>query len=273
MSYTAQIMTLAQWVQGAAWRAELPHSCDSHAFVWITRGQGRCIVEGVRRGFGMHNALVIPAGTMFAIEVGKQAFGMVCLVPPGGTVLMPDTFQHLRVRDVHAQAELTSLFEVMQREQNGRRPFADEALNANASLITVWLRRAMIDHGERPPDSPAAERLVMAYCALVERDYRSGRTMGDYAQILGVTPTHLSRSCRKACGLTAAELLTQRTLHAARELLAETREPVRNIARHLGFSSAAYFSRFILHHTGHSPTDLRARETRAAQTRPAAKES
>jgi len=259
MTDTLKILTLAQWARGGNWRLDLPHSSPCHAFVWITRGQGRFTVEGLRRGLGVHNALAIPAGTLFSLDTGSQNFGLVCLIPPGGSVLMPDTPQHLRIREVHAQSELTSMLDSMQREQSLARPFHDEALRAHATLMTVWLRRAMIEHGAAPSEKSAAERLVMAYCALVERDFTTGRPMADYARALGVTPTHLTRSCRQCAGLTAAEILTRRTLHAARSMIEDTQMPLRHVAMQLGFASAAYFSRFVLHHTGQSPSALRKR--------------
>lgn len=262
MTNAARIATLVQWSHGAPWRLELQHSCPDHALVWITRGQARVTLEGVRRGVGVHNVLAVPAGTLMSLTLGPNAFGLVCLIPPGGPVLMPDTPQHLRIREVHTQSELTGLLDAMQREANQPRPFADEALNAHAQLMTVWLRRAMIAH-EMPPPATAAERLVMAFAALVERNFRSGAPMADYARELGVTPTHLTRSCRHCAGLTAADFLTERTLHAARVMLADGHDAIRHVAAQLGFRSAAYFSRFILHHTGHSPTDLR-RQARAA---------
>jgi AraC family transcriptional activator of pobA len=40
-------------------------------------------------------------------------------------------------------------------------------------------------------------------------------------------------------------------------LLEETKEPAQNIARFLGFGSAAYFTRFIQQHTGQTPSKLR----------------
>jgi AraC family transcriptional activator of pobA len=257
MTSHARILTLAQWNEGGAWRAELPHSCPDHAMIWITRGQGRAMIEGVRRGVGVHNALVIPANTLFSLDFGKQGFGLVCLVPAYGPMLMPDTPQHLRIRDVQAQSELTSTLDAMQREQNSARPFMDEALNAEAALLTVWLRRAMIAHAEEPAKTTASQKLVTAYAALVERDHTTGKTMADYARALGVTPTHLTRTCRDCTGMTAAELLTQRSLHAVRDLLESSDHPFNRVAAMTGFSSAAYFSRFVLHHTGKTPSDLR----------------
>lgn len=253
-----RLMTLAQWAGGADWRANLPHSCADHALIWITRGQGIALVEGLRRGLGVHNALAIPVGTLFALDLGRQGFGHVCLIPPDCGLLMPDQPQHLRIRDVQAQTELTALFEAMSREQNADRPFTDEALHALGAQMTVWLRRAMIAHDPTTQDN-AAERLVNAYASLIERDHASTRSMADHARTLGVTPTHLSRVCRQCSGLTAAELLTRRCLHAARDRLEQDSAPIRQVAADLGFGSAAYFSRFILHHTGLSPSDLRAR--------------
>lgn len=265
MSHHAQVMTLAQWAGGDNWHLELQHSEKSNVLIWVTKGQGRCVIEGIRRGLGVHNALAIPAGTMFSLELGKQAFGLVCLLPAESNLLMPDTPCHLRIRDVQSQAELTGIFEAMQREQNNNRAFVDEALNAQASLVTVWLRRAIIDHNEAAQDASGPERLVNAYSALVERDYATGKTMADLAGTLGVTPTHLTRTCRQCAGLTAAEMLTERSLHAARDMLEHGDNPMRQVAACLGFNSAAYFSRFVQHHTGHSPSELRKKaQARAA---------
>src|SRR6056297_3718473 len=254
-----RIMTLAQWAGPARWHSELPHSHSTHSLLWITRGQGRCLLDGIRRGVWVHNAIVIPAGALFSTDLARLGYGLVCTIPPTDAVPMPDSAQILRLRDVQAQAELTAILEAMQREDNAQRPFSDEAMQAHAVLLGVWLRRTMIDQDADPPRPLAAERLVRAYAALIERDYQSGKPMADYARALGVTPTHLTRSCRQCAGLTAAELLTQRTLHAALCLIEDGEDPIRHVAAQLGFASAAYFSRFVLHHTGQSPSALRKR--------------
>ncbi|WP_254796903.1 helix-turn-helix transcriptional regulator [Sulfitobacter albidus] len=81
--------------------------------------------------------------------------------------------------------------------------------------------------------------------------------MSGYAEMLEVTPTHLARCVKAATGKTAAELLTERTLHAARVLLETSTHPACNISRHLGFGSPAYFTRFMQQHTGLTPRQLR----------------
>lgn len=252
-----RILTLTQWAGGAGWALELQHSDSSNALIWQTRGQGRCVIEGVRRGISVHTALAIPAGTPFSLELGKQSFGLVCLVPTAGPLLMPDRYTLLRIREVQAQAELTGILDALQREQNAARPFMDEALTAHGALLTVWLRRAMIEADDEAERPGAAIRLVRAYAALIERDHTTGKPMAEYARALGVTPTHLTRVCRDCSGQTAAALLTERSLHAARTALERGDAPITRIAAMLGFNSAGYFSRFIQHHTGLSPSALR----------------
>jgi AraC family transcriptional activator of pobA len=253
-----QTLTLSQWAKGSSWRAELQHSEKAHALVHVTRGQGLCTVLGKRRGIGANNVIFIPAGTMFSIELGRAGFGQVCLIPPNGPVMMPDEPLHLRLRDVSAQAELTAIFDVLYREQSATRLYRDEAMMAHANLLSVWLRRTLISEDEAQPKTPAAERLINAYAAVIERDFKTRKPMADYARTLGVTPTHLARCCRQVSGQTAADMITGRNLHAALEMLEETRDPIGQIANLLGFNSAAYFSRFILHHTGENPSALRS---------------
>ena len=106
-------------------------------------------------------------------------------------------------------------------------------------------------------ESSAATRITAAYCARITSHFHETMSMADHAEELGVTPTHLSRVCKESTGKTAADLLTERVLHEARCLLVGTTVPAQDIARHLGFGSAAYFTRFMQHHTKSTPSELR----------------
>ena len=99
---------------------------------------------------------------------------------------------------------------------------------------------------------------------LLERNFRTGMGVADFAAALGVTPTHLTRCCNTACGRPAIGLLQDRRIFEARKLLAETRIPVGRIAEQLGFNSPAYFTRAFQHLTGKSPSAFRRRRLIAA---------
>ncbi|WP_245513950.1 helix-turn-helix transcriptional regulator [Antarcticimicrobium luteum] len=250
-----RLVTLAQLMKAGAWQLELAHDRAEHLLIWITKGQGVALIDGARRGIGTHNALFIPARHLMAIELMRGGFGQALVIPDSADLPLPQAVQHLRIRDVTAQGELTVLFEAMGREQNAARPLYHSAMHAYGELMAIWLRRYLPD--EPAPGQSAARRLVLAYCDRLVQTYASGATMAEHAEALGVTPTHLTRVCRAETGRTAAALLTERQLHAARRLLITTKVPVQDIARHLGFGSAAYFTRFIQQHTQRTPTALR----------------
>jgi AraC-like DNA-binding protein len=111
-----------------------------------------------------------------------------------------------------------------------------------------------VDEVKRPD---ATGRLVARYSSLLERNFRSGMGVADFASALGVTPTHLTRCCKQACGKPASALLHDRLIFEARTMLAETRIPVGQIAGALGFASPAYFTRAFQHKTGKSPSAFR----------------
>mgnify|MGYP003669994487 FL=1 len=252
-----EVLTLAQLSLGQDWRLALCHDRPAHLLLWITRGQGLLQLDGQRRGVGAHNAIFIPAKSLFALEIGRQGFGQAIVIPDGTPMRLPQMPRHLRIRDVQAQTELTSLIEAAQREQQARRPLSQDALEGHAALMSVWLRRQITMDEHIPEKRSAGARLSGRFCEMVADRYATGASMAAYAQTLGVTPTHLTRAVKTATGKTAADILTERVVHAARDLLMTTSFSARNIAQHLGFGSAAYFTRFIQQHTGHPPSKLR----------------
>jgi AraC family transcriptional activator of pobA len=254
-----QIHSLTQFTQGQEWQLQLAHDRPYHLLFWITRGQGVGLLDGLRVGLGAHNAVIVPAGSLFAMTLGRQAGGQVVSIPAGTPHRLPEIPRLLRIREVHTQAELSSLIEAAQREAERQRPLFQDAVETHIALMSVWIRRQIILEDHVPAKRNAAGRLSKRFCERLSERYRTGEVMADYATALGVTPTHLSRAVKAATGKTAADLLAERTLHAARALLMETDATAQSIAKFLGFGSAAYFTRFIQQHTGHTPSKLRGR--------------
>ena len=222
------------------------------------------VENGVRRGLSMHTALFVPAGALFSLDLPSTTQALFVESPTGLTDRLPDEPLHMRIRDSLAQAELTAEVDAMAREIAGHRPRSLEALEARVRLVSVWLhRQSAAGVVETPPDT-AAFRLVRRYAQIVRSRYRDPTPMAHHAEALDVTPTHLTRVCRQACGLTASEMLAERRLHAARSAIEGSARPVQAIAQDLGFASAAYFSRFIQVQTGQSPTALRKAARRRA---------
>ena len=225
--------------------------------LWFTRGQGRITVAGITHGYGPHHAVFLPPGTMHGFEMTGQVFGTAVYFPREPDIGLPIEPMHLKFRDVQPQSELTGLIENLQRELDRDLPGRDRALIHHGGLLSVWLEREAMKADELDLYPDASRRIAAAYTALVEQEFRSGKSVHDYAAALGVTPTHLTRACNVACGRPASALLSDRIHYESRRLLTETDRPVKDIARELGFTSAAYFTRAFQKHTGQTPSAFR----------------
>lgn len=253
---TLRLTPLQTLAQGGRWRSEAMRSYRLPTLLWVTRGQGRITVAGATRGYGAHNAILIPPRTMHGLEITAQVFGTAVFFSDRAEIPLPEAALHLRIRDVIAQGEMTTILENLQRELDGTRPFRDRAIHHHAGLLSVWLHRQAA-RAEEAPRPSAALRLANRFTRMVEDQLYTGQSVADYAEALGITPTHLTRVCRETCGRSASDILSDRVTFEARRLLADTDLPVKRIAEVLGFRSAAYFTRSFQHRTGQTPTAFR----------------
>lgn len=256
-----RVQSLQRLTRGGRWRTEAMRSYSQPVLYWFTRGQGRITVQGVTRGYGPHNAVYLPPKTMHGFEMMGQVFGTALFFARDGKLDLPEDALHLRLRDAQTQAEMALQIENILREleDTGDDPDSETALLHHVGLLSVWMQRQARAHaGEAEPGQErAADRLAAAYTALLERDFRKGKSVADYAAELGVTPTHLSRSCKATCGRPASSLLQDRLHYEARRMLRDTRKPIKEVASELGFRSAAYFTRAFQHRTGMTPSAFR----------------
>ncbi len=256
------VLSLGKLRMQEPWRIELLHGKPLHRLYWITRGQGRITVNGITRGYGPNTAVFIPAQGQLALELPAQTQGLELCLPPDADLGVPESPFHLRISVIEAQASLTSHLEKVEREIAARAPAMDRALRGYGLLISAWMERELTRQ-EGALRRQKSHRLVEEFATLMETQFRSGKGIADYAAMLQVTPTHLSRVCKEASGRPAHALLTERVMYEARRLLLETDMPAREIAETLGFSSAAYFTRSFSQATGLPPSAFRAPASRA----------
>jgi AraC family transcriptional activator of pobA len=99
--------------------------------------------------------------------------------------------------------------------------------------------------------------LVARFRELVEAEYRSGRPLRDYARRLGVTEARLRAACLKVAAASPLRLIQDRVLLEAKRALLYSNMGIAEVAYHLGFNDAAYFSRFFTKIEGLSPRAFR----------------
>ncbi len=252
-----RLVAIPRLAAGGRWRVEAMRTLSEPCFLWFTKGQGRITIAGQTRGYTAHNGILIPAGVMHGFEVGPQVFGTAVFFGRDHGLTLPKEPVHLRIREVHAQQELNVTLDAIQRELDADSLGHERAALAHLGLLAVWIERQAARNAADAPKPDAARKLVARFTDVMEQEFRTGAGVGEMAEKLGVTPTHLTRCCRQTCGRSAIDLLQDRRIFEARKLLLETKLPVNRIGESLGFASAAYFTRAFQHLTGASPTAFR----------------
>jgi len=258
-----EVMSVARMAQGGQWRTEAMRSYERPVLIWFTRGQGRLTIAGRNSGYSPHNLVFLPARTMHGFSAPGPVLGSVVFLTNADAYDWPAEPVHLRLHEVQLQRELTGMIDTIQREADSGCEHSNRALAHHSGLLSVWLSRVIATHDENRDPShatrldTAGHRLAEAFTSLVERDFRRSDGVQHYAALLGVTPTHLSRVCRKVSGRPALDILTDRRHFEAKRLLRDTNVRVADIARQCGFASPAYFTRAFRARAGQSPTEFR----------------
>lgn len=92
---------------------------------------------------------------------------------------------------------------------------------------------------------------------LVDTHYKKHKSVNDYAELLHITPKYLSKIVKQQSGDTALDVIHDRIIAEAKNLLGFTNKPSKQIAYDLGFKTPSYFSRFFKTKTGISPSKYR----------------
>lgn len=106
------------------------------------------------------------------------------------------------------------------------------------------------------------EQLATRFKQLVEKHFRTNRTVSDYAARLNVTSGHLSDLVKKTTGRSPREVIQDMLFLESRVLLAATDKTLSEIAGELNFQDLAHFSHFIKKRTGLSPQVFRKKLSR-----------
>jgi AraC-like DNA-binding protein len=109
----------------------------------------------------------------------------------------------------------------------------------------------------------ASRRDALARVMRHVRENLGGRIqLADAAAAAGLSPNYLAHLIRKDTGKTFVDLVTERRMEKARELLAHTAQRIGDIAAAVGFADEAYFARRFRQRYRVTPTQFRRRAAR-----------
>ena len=256
-----RLLPLEGFVWGARSTPPLPRTRPDHVLIWVTAGGLQLDFPRRRMILNPGTVQFLPAGTAFATLPLGPARGHVLLV---GTGLCRGISPPLPAQPVlgsigdGAAALSVTLSDLAQESARNARDSA-AAIACHLGLLAVRLARL----GTPPPRPPAPMQvapnlpLVNSFLKLAGDRLGKGDTVGDLAESLGVSATTLDRACLRARGRRAIDLIHDLRHETAVDLLRDTTRPLAGIARELGYTSIAHFTRAFVARTGRLPQSFR----------------
>lgn len=121
------------------------------------------------------------------------------------------------------------------------------------SIIAFYYRYAYrcYDVLNASPDSAA--RLSDRFIKLVKDKFRTERFLEYYADELGVTPKHLSRTVKSQTGYSAASWIERFLILESKILLKSTNLTIQQISDNLNFPTQSFFGKYFKKNVGLSP--------------------
>lgn len=133
-----------------------------------------------------------------------------------------------------------------------------DKLTYTSLLLFAFLLDVQQQYGQESPIvHSSATLLTNRFKQLLAQHIYTKRTVGDYADLLAVTPNHLNRCVKETLGKPASTLIATMLVLEAKVLLHQGSLSVAETAFRLSFDDASYFARFFKKHTGLSPSDFR----------------
>jgi len=131
-----------------------------------------------------------------------------------------------------------------------------DLVNARCLLVTLII--SLWRSGDRADILlGSAYTIAHSFQTLVDENFRKHKTVSFYADKLCITPNYLGIICRKSLDKSALEIIQQRVLHEAKQLLHSTQKSIKEIAFEIGFPKLTYFSYFFKSKTKLTPVEYR----------------
>lgn len=268
----------AERIKSALTQTEFATSGGRATFVILESGRGTFISDEVERDVSGPCLIWSPTGWSTRIALGAGSRGFLIRMPERalGRALPTDVIS-AHVRQVASQRIFLSdlspemmqscvaLFDKIETELVVRAPGSETVLDHCVSLLLIEIWRAAA-----PPvqnEKPQPHRISDSFLNLVELHLQNHWTVAEYARRIGVSRDRLNDAVRRAIGIPPHRHVQRRLIEEAKTLLITTNLQVAEIGYKLGFSDAAYFTRFFRRHESFAPAQFRRKYTPLYRTR------
>ena len=106
-------------------------------------------------------------------------------------------------------------------------------------------------------DAENQKNSIQRIIEYIDHHYKEDLSRTTLADMVYLSADHLARVFKKETGETLVKYITDKRIHAAKELLSDTKTPISQVASEVGYDNYSYFTKIFKEKTGVSPGDYR----------------
>ena len=151
-----------------------------------------------------------------------------------------------------------ALLEEMEKEYHSETILKYDALEALLTLMLVKLSR--LYEKTKGEKISVEEQHIITLESLINKQYKSNRSVVEYASQLYMTPQNLNRITKKAIGKSVSELINEKLIIEIKRYLIYTDMSSEEIAHFFNFYDNSYFTKTFKKAVGETPKAFRKKQ-------------
>jgi len=234
-----------------------------HQFFTLETGGGVISIEDTSHLLKPPAVISMPPLTVHGFEFSQNTKGWVVTIPD---LIMNEILIHasevksrlLKPAIMDGTEEVAFYFQRISEEHRQVKTGRNQLLAHLSGTLAVLISRNIVDLNTIKPMSKSKKHNhVQQFLDLLEQHFHTLHSVGDYASLLNLSTTHLTRNCRDITGKSTSDLIQDRLMLEAKRSLVYTKMPISEMAYFLGFNDPAHFSKFFHRRIGMSPSHFR----------------
>jgi len=254
-------------VRGGHLRAGYEHRIQretypGHEFILCLAGQGWVQVAGKRHPVGPDELLWVNCHHPHAYgAASKQPWELYWIRVEGRPLDRVASLLEIRsqpvIRNFNTRAASLE-FERIFHHMTGTRPSEAALVNAAVTaIIALAFEARLSDTDEIRPELPMPVQKALEKMRLY---FHTAIRVSDLAALSGMSESHFSRLFKSCIGTSPIDWLRRERINQAKHRLIESEDPIKEIARQVGYSDQFFFSKDFKKMTLLTPTQFRVQE-------------
>ena len=158
--------------------------------------------------------------------------------------------------DMTQFAEVVTLYKQLNSELRAKKSDYKKIVRLLITQLLFLLKRAKFS-SELKQDLTRSQQISSEFLNLIEEHYWQKKSVKEYAQILGITPQHLSETVKTTLHHTALFYIHVRLIKEIQYLLCFSNMSIKQISHAINFETPSQLGRFFKRYEGMSPKAYR----------------